>query len=106
MATGNVVYMNLPKENSTSHISFYTIGVNVSSLIGMLVGTWISSWTGDSPVPFMGLQVYSVQLTTFLRAIILFIVSYILIKHWRWFTSEESITEIERNQVANIGSDC
>ena len=99
MASGNIVYMNLPKENSTSHIAFYTIGTNISSLIGMLVGTWISSWTGDSAVSFMGLQLYSVQLTNFLRAVMLFIISYILINHWRWFTSDETILTIEKNQA-------
>ena len=100
LAYANVLYMNLPKENSTAHIAFHTIGINIFSFLGLMVGTWVSSLTGDSTIPFMGLQVYSVQFTTLMRGAALLIIGLVLVKKWRWFTSAEDIAEIEQNEEA------
>ena len=91
----NVLYMNLPEENATAHIAFNTIGCNVFAFLGMITGTWITSLTGDNTIPFLGMQVYSVQFTTLARAVILPIIGILLVRYWRAFTKDEEVTEIE-----------
>ena len=103
LAYANVLYMNLPKENSTAHIAFHTIGINIFAFLGLMVGTWVSSLTGDNTFPFLGLQVYSVQFTTLMRGAALLVIGLVLIKHWRLFTRDEDIAEIERNEEARRG---
>lgn len=91
----NILYMNLPEENSTAHIAFHTIGCNVFAFLGLMTGTWVSSLTGDNTIPFMGMQVYSVQFTTLLRAITMLVMGVILVTRWKSFTRDEDIREIE-----------
>jgi hypothetical protein len=100
LAYANVLYMNLPKENSTAHIAFHTIGINIFSFLGLMVGTWVSSLTGDNTISFLGLQVYSVQFTTLMRGAALFAIGMVLIKKWKLFTRDEDIAEIEQNEEA------
>lgn len=100
LAYANVLYMNLPKENSTAHIAFHTIGINVFAFLGLMVGTWVSAITGDSTIPFLGLQVYSVQFTCLMRGVALLIIGLVLVKKWRLFTRDEDILEIEQNEEA------
>ena len=100
LAYANVLYMNLPKENSTAHIAFHTIGINVCSFLGLMTGTWVSSITGDNTIPFLGMQVYSVQFTTLMRGVALFVIGMVLVKKWRMFTRDEDIIEIEQAEEA------
>ena len=100
LAYANILYMNLPQENSTAHIAFHTIGINIFAFLGLMVGTWVSSLTGDNTIPFLGLEVYSVQFTTLMRGVALLIIGLVLVKHWRAFTREEDIAEIESNEEA------
>lgn len=94
----NILYMNLPDENSTVFISFNTIGCNVFACLGMLTGTFISSITNDDTVYMLGMNVYSVQFTTLCRAFIMFIMGIVLIAKWRSFTNDKDIAEIELMQ--------
>ena len=91
----NILYMNLPEENSTAHIAFNTIGCNVFAFLGLMVGTWVSSITGDNTIPLLGMEVYSVQFTTLLRGATMLTLGVILVKCWRSFTCEADIKEIE-----------
>ena len=100
LAYANVLYMNLPKENSTAHIAFHTIGINIFSFLGLMVGTWVSSLTGDNTISFLGLQVYSVQFTTLMRGAALLAIGIVLIRKWKLFTRDEDIAEIEQNEEA------
>lgn len=92
----NILYMNLPEENSTAHVSFNTIGCNLFAFLGMITGTWVSSLSGDQMVPFFGMEVYTVQHTTLLRAIGLFVLGMILIFFWKQFTPVHEINEVEK----------
>ena len=96
LAYANILYMNLPEENSTAHIAFHTIGCNVCAFLGLMTGTAISS--GDTPVPFMGMEVYPVQFTTLLRGVALLAIGVVLIKQWRAFTRDEDIAEMEQQE--------
>ena len=100
LAYANILYMNLPEENSTAHIAFHTIGCNIFAFLGLLTGTAVSSLTGDSTIPFLGMQIYSVQFTTLMRGVALFTIGMILVKKWRLFTRDEDIAEIERDTEA------
>ena len=98
LSYSNVLYMNLPEEDSTTHIAFYTIGCNLFAFLGLMTGTWISSITGDSTVPFMGMQAYSVQFTTLARAVTMLAMGLVCTLKWRSFTPERDISEIESRE--------
>lgn len=96
----NILYMNLPEENSTAHIAFNTIGCNIFAFLGLITGTWISSITGDNTVPMLGMDVYSVQFTTIARGVLILLMGLILVLKWRNFTRQEDIDEVESMKVA------
>lgn len=96
-AYANILYLNLPEEESTACISFNTIGCNVFAFLGMITGTWVSSFGNDSAMPFLfGMNVYAVQYTTLLRAVGLSTIGILLIVGWRRLTPDHEITVIEQ----------
>ncbi len=100
LSYANILYMNLPEENSTAHIAFHTIGCNVCAFLGLISGTAISGITGDDTFMFLGVEMYSVQLTTFARAITILIMGLILFTRWRSFTKDSDVQEIEEYEAA------
>jgi len=94
----NILYMNLPEENSTAHIAFHTIGCNLFAFLGMMTGTYVSSLTGDVPIMFLGMPTYAVQFTTIMRAFAMLIMGCILVKYWRSFTRDEDVAEIDEQE--------
>ena len=101
LSYANVLYMNLPEENSTTHIAFYTIGCNLFAFLGLITGTWISSFTGDSTIPLLGMQAYSVQFTTLARSALMLTLGLILTLKWRMFTPDHDIADIEHQAAVN-----
>ena len=99
LAYSNILYMNLPEENSTAHIAFYTIGCNVFAFFGMILGTFISGLSGDNTFMFLGIPMYSVQFTTFLRFILLAASGLVMIRFWKYFTRDEDVEEIEEQNA-------
>lgn len=95
LSYSNILYMNLPNENSTAHIAFYTVGCNVFAFLGLLTGTQISAITGDNPIQFLNMTFYSVQFTTLARAVTIFALAAFLWYKWKIFTRDEDIAEIE-----------
>ena len=61
----------------------------------MLTGTYVSGITGDTPMLLLGMEVYSVQFTTLMRAAAFLGVGLFLVKKWRLFTREQDIAEVE-----------
>lgn len=102
LSYANVLYMNLPKENETALIAFNTLGRNFCAFLGLLTGTYVSSLTGDATAPFMGMQIYSVQHTTLLRAATIFALGALLVKQWRAFTPDEDIARLENNRKQRL----
>lgn len=98
LSYANILYTNLPDENSTSCIAFNTIGCNLFAFLGLITGTAVSGISGDSTMPFLGMQVYSVQFTTLMRAGTMLIMGIILVRFWRSFTRDDEIEEIERDE--------
>lgn len=95
LSFSNILYMNLPSENSTAHIAFYSVGVNLFAFLGLYVGTEISSITGDTPIWFLNMEFYSVQFTTLARGICMFALGLLLVLKWRSFTPQKDIDEVE-----------
>ena len=95
LSYANILYMNLPEEKSGAHIAFYTIGCNVFAFLGLITGTFVSSLTGDGTIGLFGMQVYGVQFTTLMRAVILFAIGYVLARRWRMFTRDSDIADVE-----------
>ena len=98
LAMGNVLYMNLPAENPTTHIVFNTIGGNIFALMGMATGTWISSWTGDETIYLFGMDMYSIQFTALLKGAMMTVMGAAALWRWRAFTSDKDIAEIEQKE--------
>ena len=92
----NILYMNLPAEDSGTHVVFNTIGCNIFAFLGLLAGTWISSFSGDETINVLGMNFYSVQYTCHLRAILILLLGIILVAKWRLFTKDIDIAEIEQ----------
>ena len=63
--------------------------------LSMITGTYVSSLTGDATVAMLGMQVYGVQFTTLMRAVILFAIGWVLTKYWRKFTRDSDIANVE-----------
>ena len=95
LSYSNILYMNLPSENSTAHIAFYSVGCNLCAFLGLFVGTQISSITGDNAIWFLNMEFYSVQFTTLARAITMFALGLLLVLKWRAFTPQKDIDEVE-----------
>lgn len=98
---GNIMYLNLPEERSTEHISFSVLDCNIFSFLGLLTGTAISAVTGDSSFVLFELELYSVQFTNLLIGVLFLIQSMIMILKWRSFTPDIEIVEIEHYQKVN-----
>ena len=92
----NILYMNLPEENSTAHIAFNTIGCNIFAFLGLLTGTFVSSLTDSAPIYFLGMETYGVQYTTLMRAVTMMAMGLFLVLRWRSFTSDEEVEDIEQ----------
>lgn len=95
LSYSNVLYMNLPEEDSTTHIAFNTIGCNLFAFLGLMTGTWISSITGDETVYLLGMNAYSVQFTTLARSVTMLAMGLVCTLKWRSFTRDQDIAEIE-----------
>jgi len=98
LAYGNVLYMNLPKENATAHITFNTIGINLFAFLGLLFGTVISDITGDTSVYMLGMEVYSVQFCNLFRGCSLLLLGAACALGWRHCTSDAEIARVEHLQ--------
>ena len=102
-AYANILYMNLPSEDSTAHISFNTIGCNLFAFLGMITGTYVSALTGDTTVPFLGMDVYSVQYTTLMRAAGLSAMGILLVLFWKKLNPDHEIPHLEEQaELARI----
>ncbi len=96
LSYANILYMNLPEENSTACIAFHIIGCNICAFLGLLTGTAVSSITGDNTVFMLGMNVYAVQFTTLMRAVTILAMGIILFTRWRSFTRDEDIVTVEQ----------
>jgi len=107
LSYANILYMNLPEENTNTHIVFYSVGANIFAFLGLLTGTWLSSLTGDTTVHMFGMDMYSIQWTTVARGVTILAMALVCILKWRSFTKESDIEDIElqeqqRKQIRQV----
>ena len=96
LSYANVLYMNLPEDHRTAHLAFHAVGCNAFAFLGLMCGTWITSFTGDTPIRFLWMQeFYSIQFTTVCRAVIMFTIGFICIRKWRSFSRDEDIERVD-----------
>lgn len=95
IAYSNILYMNLPKEKTTVYIAFNTVGCQLFAFLGSFSGTCLSAIGGDTPFSFFGLQMYTVQFTIMVRAVMFFLMGGFCIRHWRVLSTAEEIERID-----------
>ncbi len=103
LAYANILYLNLPREESTACISFNTIGCNLFAFLGMITGTLVSSIGGEGTISFLGRELFAVQFTTLMRCIFLVSLGLWMAISWRKFTPDDDIERIDslkRRKVA------
>lgn len=105
LAMANLLYMNLPEEKATTHITFHAIGINVFAFLGLLAGTCISNIGGGEPMLIMGRTVYGVQFTCVLTSSQLLMLGLLCLLRWRSFTCDGEISRIEQAQRMRVGGD-
>jgi len=95
LAYANILYLNLPREESTACISFNTIGCNLFAFLGMITGTLVSSIGGEGTISFLGRELFAVQFTTLMRCIFLVSLGLWMAISWRKFTPDDDIERID-----------
>ena len=78
-SVNNLIYINLPKEDQTNYISFYMIVGNLSTFLGMMIGTWIVAGMGSQTLSIFRASISSVPSLELLQGITyLFYAAFIL----------------------------
>lgn len=95
LGSANMVYMNLkPEEDATPYVAFYTFGNNMCALLSYLFGVWLTGLTGDTPILWHGLKIYSVQFGWFIRATTALICGLVATLKWRSFSPDSEIKRV------------
>lgn len=92
LSYANVLYLNLPRENSTTHISFQAVFSNICAFLGLMSGTLWCKLFGEDTVIYIGsLPTTAVQYTTLFRAAALLILGVVVYKNWEKLTPESEL---------------
>lgn len=95
LSYANVFYMNLPRENATTHTCFQSVFCNLCAFLGLMTGTLLCQLVGDRVWYLGAIPVTGVQYTTLLRAGTLLPLGLYLLRHWRKFSPDEEIRAVE-----------
>ena len=74
---GNLIYLNLPKEDQTSFISFHSITSSLAAFVSMSFGTWIVAIMGDKTWTLLGHQFTGVPTLMFAQGFATFFVGIV-----------------------------
>lgn len=95
LGQSNFIYMNLdPGEDYSPYIAFHTLGSSLFTLIGYMFAAWLTGLTGDTPILWHGMEIYSLQFGWFIRAACALICGLIAVMKWKSFTSEDEIRRV------------
>ncbi len=61
LAASNLLYVNMPPEDRTNYMSFYTVTVNAAAFLGMMSGTSFVKAFPNLDIHLFGLHFYNVQ---------------------------------------------
>ncbi len=67
ITAANILYLNIPEENRTSCVAFYTMAANLCSFAGMGLGTLYLGVTEGMSFSMLGLTVSNLQLSVFIH---------------------------------------
>ena len=86
LSYANIPFLNLPRENTTTHTCFHAFFCNVFAFLGLMTSTFWCSLFGEETVLYLGtVPTTAVQYTTLMRAFLMLILSIILLRKWRDF---------------------
>jgi predicted MFS family arabinose efflux permease len=108
LSYANVLYLNLPRENSTTHISFQAVFSNICAFLGLMSGTLWCKLFGEDTVIYIGsLPTTAVQYTTLFRAAALLILGVVVYKNWERLTpeSELELLKLKNNNFSSNKED-
>jgi hypothetical protein len=74
----NVPYLNMPRENQTNYLSFYSTAVSLSSMLGSTVSRWFITATEGKYIVFFGVEMQNKQYINLISWIIMLIISLLL----------------------------
>ncbi|MEA4824655.1 MAG: hypothetical protein VB111_11175 [Clostridiaceae bacterium] len=89
LAAANMIYLNTPRADQTSYISFYNVTINLAIFLSMLSGTAFIGWMGVRTLLVGTFSFSSVQILLFVTGLGLFLVAGILFKSIRRLTPNE-----------------
>ncbi len=69
LAWANLPYLNLPKEDQTNYIVFYTLTANFSAFAGSSLATWMISKTQSLRFTLLGVPFINVQVLVLIQAL-------------------------------------
>lgn len=75
---GNLIYINLPKEDQTSFISFHGISSSLAAFISMSIGTWVVAAMGENTWTLLGHKFTGVPTLLFAQGLAAFLVGFII----------------------------
>lgn len=94
LSYANVFYLNLPRENATTHTCFQSVFCNVFAFLGLMTGTLWCNAFGGRVLHVFTVPITGVQFTTIFRAVTMLPLAIILLRHWRSFTPDSEIEEM------------
>lgn len=68
-AYANVSYVNLPQQDQTNYISFYQLASSLSAFLGLMSGTMLIAWIGDSTLTLFGMRFASVPVLLLIQSL-------------------------------------
>lgn len=98
LSYANILYLNMPTENATTHTCFQSVFCNICAFLGLMTGTYFCRWMGDTTHYLFSIPITAVQYTTVMRFFALAVIGIVLMKVWRKLTPDD---ELEALDLAN-----
>ena len=70
VSVNNLIYVNLPKEDQTCYLSFYTLLGNFISFAGRMLGTAVVAFIGSERIAIAGFQFGAVPVAQLLEGLL------------------------------------
>lgn len=79
LASANLIYVNLPKEDQIYYISFHTILSNLSLFAGIMSGTYLLTLIGDTTWTLFGYTLGGVPIVLLIKGIVMALVGLFIL---------------------------
>ena len=95
LSYANVLYMNMPEENATTHTCFQSIFCNLFAFLGLMTGTYFCKWMGSTTQYLFSVPITGVQYTTVFRFVTMTALGLVLLKVWRSLTPDAELEALD-----------